>query len=114
MITLDIDYKAMAKRMSKIRKEKGMTQAQLAEKAGLTNNYISNIETQHSIPSLETLVKICAALEVTPNDLLIGSVQTSNEYLLDDSFEKFLQCTPKEKRLINKFIVAFLDERKQK
>ena len=112
-MNLDVDYNLLAKRLSKIRKEKGLTQAQLAEKANLTNNYISNIETQHSIPSLETLVKICNALEITPNDLLMGTVQTSSEYLLQESFEKFSQCTPKERRLINKFIAAFLEEREK-
>lgn len=110
---MEIDYKLMAKRISSIRKEKGLTQAKLAEKANLTNNYISNIETQHSIPSLETLVKICAALEVTPNDLLLGTVQTSSEYLLQESVEMLSKCTPKERRLINRFIIDFIEEREK-
>ena len=108
---MEVDYRLLAKRLSRIRREKGLTQAQLAEKANLTNNYISNIETQHSIPSLETLVKICNALNITPNDLLMGTVQTSNDYLWQESFEKFARCTPKERRLIDKFISALLDER---
>ena len=92
-------HRKFGQRVRYLRKEKGLTQAKLAEKANLTNNYISNIETQHSIPSLETLVKICAALEVTPNDLLLGTVQTSSEYLLQESVEMLSKCTPKERRL---------------
>lgn len=110
---MEIDYNLLAKRVSNIRKEKKLTQAQLAEKANLTNNYISNIETHHSIPSLETLVKICNALEVTPNDLLVGTVQTSSEYFVQETFEKFNQCTPRERRLINKFITAIIEEREK-
>ena len=113
MIYLEVDYRILAQRISKIRKEKKLTQAQLAEKANLTNNYISNIETQHSIPSLETLVKICNALNVTPNDLLMGTVKTSGEYLIKETFEKFNECTPKERRLINKFISAIIEEREK-
>ncbi len=109
-MAMEIDYTLLAKRLSKIRRSKGLTQAQLAEMSNLTNNYISNIETSHSIPSLETLVKLCNALEITPNDLLVGSVQTSSQYLLSDFSNKYSLCTPREKRLIDKFIDAFIEE----
>ena len=50
-----------------------MTQAGLAEKAEITNNFLSHIERSYSIPSLETLVRICDALGVTPDAVLLGT-----------------------------------------
>ena len=79
-----IDYALLGKRLASIRKKRGWTQERLAEKTNLANNYISNIENNRSIPSLETLVKLCEALEVTPNDLLLGSSQASDTYLADE------------------------------
>ena len=74
------DYSLIGKRLAAIRKDKKLTQEKLAELTDLANNYISNIENSRSIPSLETLVKLCNALEITPNDLLIGAVKTAPNY----------------------------------
>ena len=52
-----------------------MTQEQLAEKAELSNIYISHIENSRSIPSLETLMKLCSALDITPDEVLLGTKQ---------------------------------------
>ncbi len=64
--------KMIGKRIAELRKARGWTQERLAEKMGLSNNYISNIENNCSIPSLESLMKICIALDVTPNGDIQG------------------------------------------
>lgn len=46
-----------------IRKEKNLTQAQLAEKTGISQGYIANIEAAKYNISLETLDKIAAVLD---------------------------------------------------
>ena len=53
-----VDYNRIGKRLAELRKSRGMTQAGLAEKAEITNNFLSHIERSYSIPSLETLVRI--------------------------------------------------------
>ena len=108
---LTIDYMLLGKRLAKIRKEKQLTQAGLAEKTDLTNNHISNIENSHSIPSLETLVKICEALKITPNDLLLGTMTASSIYMNDELSGNLAQCSAKEKRLTNGFIQLLMSER---
>jgi len=42
---------------------------ELAERSGLSNGFVSEIERGKKLPSLDTLVKIAAALQVTLNDL---------------------------------------------
>lgn len=108
-----VDYALLGKRLAELRKQKKLTQEKLAEKTGLANNYISNIENNRSIPSLETLVKLCDALGVTPNEILLGASVTSCQYLKDELHEKLKQCTPKEKRLVSGMIDLLLAERKK-
>ena len=48
------------------RKHRGMTQANLADKAKLNRLYISQLETGHRVPSLDALSKIAEALSVGP------------------------------------------------
>ena len=46
------------------RKQQGLTQEQLAELAGITQQYFQRIETADSVPSLSTLLDIADALDV--------------------------------------------------
>lgn len=46
------------------RKQRGLTQAQLGRAVGVTLSQISNIETGHTPPSLDTLVRIARTLRV--------------------------------------------------
>ncbi len=46
------------------RKERGMTQEQLAEKSNISRNYIQRIETAASSCTVNTLIDISAALNI--------------------------------------------------
>ena len=61
---LDIDYQALGKRISNLRRQKKLTQEELAEKTDLSTNYISHIENSRSIPSLETLMKLLSLIHI--------------------------------------------------
>lgn len=54
----------------KMRKERGLTQAELAEKAGISRSYFADIEKDYYNPSLESLQKIASALGTTSGVLL--------------------------------------------
>ena len=58
------------KRLKKIRKSKGWTQKQLAEKSGISNFLISRYEKGVHFPNIVTLEWLCKALEVSSKDLL--------------------------------------------
>lgn len=46
------------------RLKKSLKQCELAQKAGISNTFLSDIETNRSSPSLKTLDKIARALEI--------------------------------------------------
>lgn len=65
-----MNYFLMGERIRHYRQQKRLTQEQLAEKIDLSASFLGHIERGTRVASLETLMKICTALEVTPNDLL--------------------------------------------
>ena len=52
------------KRIRELRRERKLTQAQLAERVELSINYISQIETGVASPTFETIVKLAEGLGV--------------------------------------------------
>ena len=60
----------LSKRIKTLRAERGLTQAKLAERAGVTLAYIGRLETGHYDPQLSTLRKLAKALKVSIADLV--------------------------------------------
>lgn len=59
----------IALRIKKARIEKGLTQAELAKKLGMSTSYIGQYESGNRKPKQETLLKIADALDVSPASL---------------------------------------------
>lgn len=63
-------YELVSKNIKKIRKEKGLTQEQLAEKMSYSTQFISNIESKnHQTFSLGTLWRLALVLNIDIRDL---------------------------------------------
>lgn len=75
---MELDYVCLGERIAKRRKQAKIKQNVLAEQIGISNNYLSSIERGKEKPSLEILVKICNALNVTPDYLIMGTMYSSN------------------------------------
>jgi transcriptional regulator with XRE-family HTH domain len=54
----------LANRIRAIRKEKRLSRRDIAERTGLSRSYVSHVETGHTVPSIEILEKLAAALAV--------------------------------------------------
>ncbi len=66
-----MEYKeTMGKRISELRKHKGMTQEQLAQKVGVTAQAVSKWENDLSCPDISILPQLAEALGVTTDELL--------------------------------------------
>lgn len=64
-------YKKVGERIEELRKEKGLTQEGLAEKAGLNRSYFWDIENGRNI-SIKTLGKLTRILEVSLSEFFNG------------------------------------------
>jgi transcriptional regulator with XRE-family HTH domain len=72
MKTKDYDYRAIGQRIRDARKKSRITQEELAEKAGVGNQHISDIERGLTGMSVGTLIDICSALGADANYILFG------------------------------------------
>lgn len=70
----------VGKFISTCRKEKGLTQMQLAEKLNITNRAISKWETGKSMPDVSLMLDLCDILGITVNELLSGERITMDNY----------------------------------
>ncbi len=60
----------VARNLRRLRAERGLTQEEVAERAGLNRNYVGMIEREENSPTGDTLEKIAEVLTVDPGDLL--------------------------------------------
>ena len=68
-----MDLERIGRNIQHYRKKAGYTQAQLSEKVDLSNTHISHIETGDGTMSLDSLTAIAAALNTTPDYILLGT-----------------------------------------
>ena len=76
---MTIDYTEIGKRIARRRKELGLKQSEVEEKADLGYKYLSNIERSISIPSVEVIMRLAVALDTTPDEFLIGTLSHDNQ-----------------------------------
>ncbi len=68
------------KLIARCRKEKGLTQAQLAEKLNITDRAVSKWETGKCMPDSSIMLELCGILDVSVNELLSGERIEMNNY----------------------------------
>lgn len=69
-----MDFKQGGQVIQRIRKERGMTQEQLAELIDVSSNSISRIERGLLMPALPTLIGICNALGTGADSILAAYI----------------------------------------
>src|SRR5258707_12791888 len=60
----------MGDELRKLREQAGFTQEQLSFRADLSRPYISQLEQDHKSPTVDTLFRICDALDASAADLV--------------------------------------------
>lgn len=86
------------------RKNKNLTQAQLAEELGITDRAVSKWENGRSLPDSSIMLELCELLEITVNDLLSGEVVLMDEY--NKEMEKKMLELVKEKESADKKLLV--------
>ena len=98
-----MDQQKIGKFIAQRRKATGLTQAQLAEKLGITDRAVSKWETGKALPDTSLMLDLCHILEITVNDLLSGEIVTMENYnkmLEDNLLEVVKQKEQSDKRLL--------------
>ena len=75
-------------RLRDLRKQNGLTQQELADRAELTKGFISQLEQGQVTPSLITLLDLIECLGTTPSDFFKSTGTEKIVFRESDSFEK--------------------------
>lgn len=97
---LQLDYAAIGMRIRTLRHKQGMTGERLAELADTSKANISHIETNNTKLSLNMLVRIANALDVTPNELLSDNLSPRKVHFERQLASIVENCTPAQLALI--------------
>lgn len=81
-----MNQERIGKFIAKCRKDKKMTQSELAEKLGVTDKSIGNWENGRNMPDLSLFKPLCDELDITINDLLSGEKISKEKY--QEKFEE--------------------------
>lgn len=90
-----------------IRKSKGLTQIEVAEKAMLSDRTYADIERGSVTMRVDSLLKICEALHITPNDILVsGNTINITEQNITEAIK---DCSDNEKETALKLLSVYID-----
>ena len=106
------DMHAVGARILTIRRSRGLTQADVAEKAGLSDRAYADIERGDVNMRVSTLMKVCAALDITPNDVLTEKT-TSRFARKDELLQRFEDCSSAEKDTMLDLLSVYLTSLKE-
>lgn len=92
------------------RKEKGLTQEQLAEKLGVTSKSISRWENGNTMPDYSLLKDLCNELDINVNELLSGEKIKGNDYMnkSEENLIKLRKQIDKRKKVLTIISYVFM------
>lgn len=106
---MEINYEAIGDRIREKRTKAGLTQAVLAEMAGIEPSNLSHIERAATKVSLPTLINIANALEVTLDELVYGSLIKNSHISVKMLEDVLADCTPQEQMVLAEFLKNSID-----
>lgn len=105
---LIFEMHSVGNKLLALRKKRGMTQAETAEAAGLSDRAYADIERGAVTMRIDTLLRICDALGITPNDILTDD-SNSIAILQEELFERLKACCPKDRKTALSILSVFLN-----
>ena len=103
-----MDKSALGQKLCNARQSKGYTQHILAEKAGICNVYLSEIERGAKMPSLNIFVKLIEALDISADYILRDELTSGEKYIYDEITQKLKNLTPKQRKTATDILDSYL------
>ena len=104
---LIFDLHLIGNKLYKIRRRTGLTQAEVAEKAEISDRTYADIERGTANMRMETLLRICSVLNITPDEILTeknAPVSVHQEEII----ERLNNCLPNEKQTALNLLWVYL------
>lgn len=101
------DFHAIGNKLHALRKRMGMTQSEVAEAAGVADRTYADIERGNVNMRIETALRICDVLHITPDELFTEQ-NAPAAVLQEDLLERLNACSPKDKATALNLLAVFL------
>lgn len=79
----------LGKRVKELRTKKGLSQEQLADSSGLSLRTIQRIENGETLPRGDTLIRLAASLQISPQELIDSKIIEDKNFLVLLSLSQF-------------------------
>lgn len=105
-----MNQEKIGKFIFKLRKEKNMTQEQLAEKIGVTAKSVSRWENGKTMPDLSLFNPLCEILGITVNDLMSGEIVNDKNSIdaLGENIVNMVSDLEIKKKRKNKLLISLV------
>ena len=100
------NFREIGDKLYKIRKSKGLTQLEVAERANLSDRGYADIERGTVNMRIETFLQICNALNINPNDVL--TTNQLEEHDIQDILQLLKKCSPTEQKTALTLLTVYL------
>jgi len=104
------DKKAVGERIRSQRKALGLSQEEFAERIGRVPKFCADIERGQAGMSIETMLKICSLLKLSPNELLLGQENDHSSDEISLILASLNHCTEQQRKdacaLLKLFLTA--------
>lgn len=107
-----MDARNIGLNIKRTRKERGLTQAELAQMVDITPKYLSNLECGEKFPKLETFISIANALQCDANTLLCNVLDATIPATSATISTKLSTLPPKEQRRFLRILEFMVDDAK--
>ena len=105
---LIFDANIIGNKLLFFRKRLGMTQAEVAEAAGLSDRTYADIERGTVNMRTETMLRICKVLRITPDEIFTQERKILVNYQ-EDVLRKLDGCSPKDRETALKLLSVYID-----
>lgn len=109
---LIFDQLKIGGKLLEYRNKAGLSQAQAAELAGISDRTYADAERGSSNMRINTLLKICRGLNITPNDILIE--EDSSSYTEDELRNVLSSCSVSEQKAALQLLGVYIDSLNKK
>ena len=74
----------LGERLAKLRKEKGLSQEDVADRINVTRQTVSKWELDQSLPDFDKIIPLCKLYNISSDELLTGNIEKQDEGDLSD------------------------------
>ena len=101
---MELDYKSIGGRIKLARVKANLTQQNLAEKVGISDTHMSNIELGKAQASLKIMVNLARALSIPIDDLFNDNSNRSASQMANILINEITDCTEYELHVLSAII----------